>query len=131
GIRAIDDVDIDPAHRRQFPRLRKSPSLGRDPQGAGDRASPLLSDTVPEWTSPHGGRVQVSTKDRFGLGHQLKKIMQTFVTQQWKTPKVKRSSTPFTTKTRTRRRSNPPPHLLNPPQISQLPASCCARARRI
>ncbi|XP_029573939.1 protein mono-ADP-ribosyltransferase PARP8-like isoform X1 [Salmo trutta] len=27
---------------------------------------------------------QVSTKDRFGLGHQLKKIMQTFVTQQWK-----------------------------------------------
>ncbi|XP_036385812.1 protein mono-ADP-ribosyltransferase PARP8-like [Megalops cyprinoides] len=27
---------------------------------------------------------QVSTKERFGLGHQLKKIMQTFVTQQWK-----------------------------------------------
>ncbi|XP_055743841.1 protein mono-ADP-ribosyltransferase PARP8-like isoform X1 [Salvelinus fontinalis] len=27
---------------------------------------------------------QVSTKDRFGLGHQMKKIMQTFVTQQWK-----------------------------------------------
>uniref|UniRef100_A0AAZ3QUL5 Poly [ADP-ribose] polymerase n=1 Tax=Oncorhynchus tshawytscha TaxID=74940 RepID=A0AAZ3QUL5_ONCTS len=27
---------------------------------------------------------QASTKDRFGLGHQLKKIMQTFVTQQWK-----------------------------------------------
>ncbi|KAJ8405548.1 hypothetical protein AAFF_G00315280 [Aldrovandia affinis] len=27
---------------------------------------------------------QVSTKDRFGLGHQLKKIMQMFVTQQWK-----------------------------------------------
>ncbi|KAJ8396601.1 hypothetical protein AAFF_G00016670 [Aldrovandia affinis] len=27
---------------------------------------------------------QVSTKESFGLGHQLKKIMQTFVTQQWK-----------------------------------------------
>uniref|UniRef100_H3A343 Poly [ADP-ribose] polymerase n=1 Tax=Latimeria chalumnae TaxID=7897 RepID=H3A343_LATCH len=27
---------------------------------------------------------QVSTKERFGLGHQLKKIMQTFVTHQWK-----------------------------------------------
>uniref|UniRef100_A0A4W3K8T7 Poly [ADP-ribose] polymerase n=1 Tax=Callorhinchus milii TaxID=7868 RepID=A0A4W3K8T7_CALMI len=27
---------------------------------------------------------QTSTKERFGLGHQLKKIMQTFVTQQWK-----------------------------------------------
>uniref|UniRef100_A0A4W5KYF5 Poly (ADP-ribose) polymerase family, member 8 n=1 Tax=Hucho hucho TaxID=62062 RepID=A0A4W5KYF5_9TELE len=27
---------------------------------------------------------QVSTKEGFGLGHQMKKIMQTFVTQQWK-----------------------------------------------
>ncbi|KAM6157164.1 protein mono-ADP-ribosyltransferase PARP8 isoform 2-T2 [Erethizon dorsatum] len=32
---------------------------------------------------------QISTKDRFGLGHQLKKIMQTFVTQQWKQSKEK------------------------------------------
>ncbi|XP_045427217.1 protein mono-ADP-ribosyltransferase PARP8 isoform X2 [Pipistrellus kuhlii] len=30
---------------------------------------------------------QISTKERFGLGHQLKKIMQTFVTQQWKQSK--------------------------------------------
>uniref|UniRef100_A0A8C3VQA5 Poly [ADP-ribose] polymerase n=1 Tax=Catagonus wagneri TaxID=51154 RepID=A0A8C3VQA5_9CETA len=32
---------------------------------------------------------QTSTKERFGLGHQLKKIMQTFVTQQWKQSKEK------------------------------------------
>ncbi|XP_030744828.2 protein mono-ADP-ribosyltransferase PARP8 [Echinops telfairi] len=32
---------------------------------------------------------QISTKERFGLGHQLKKIMQTFVTQQWKQSKDK------------------------------------------
>lgn len=32
---------------------------------------------------------QISTKERFGLGHQLKKIMQTFVTQQWKQSKEK------------------------------------------
>nr|KAF6355689.1 poly(ADP-ribose) polymerase family member 8 [Myotis myotis] len=34
---------------------------------------------------------QISTKERFGLGHQLKKIMQTFVTQQWKQSKDKPS----------------------------------------
>nr|XP_044994946.1 protein mono-ADP-ribosyltransferase PARP8 isoform X4 [Jaculus jaculus] len=34
---------------------------------------------------------QISTKERFGLGHQLKKIMQTFVTQQWKQSKEKSS----------------------------------------
>ncbi|XP_066233994.1 protein mono-ADP-ribosyltransferase PARP8 isoform X1 [Saccopteryx leptura] len=34
---------------------------------------------------------QISTKERFGLGHQLKKIMQTFVTQQWKQSKDKSS----------------------------------------
>ncbi|PIO38494.1 hypothetical protein AB205_0179940, partial [Aquarana catesbeiana] len=32
---------------------------------------------------------QISTKEKFGLGHQLKKIMQTFVTQQWKQSKEK------------------------------------------
>uniref|UniRef100_G3SU39 Poly [ADP-ribose] polymerase n=1 Tax=Loxodonta africana TaxID=9785 RepID=G3SU39_LOXAF len=32
---------------------------------------------------------QISTKERFGLGHQLKKIMQSFVTQQWKQSKEK------------------------------------------
>ncbi|KAG8131123.1 putative Poly [ADP-ribose] polymerase protein, partial [Naja naja] len=36
---------------------------------------------------------QISTKERFGLGHQLKKIMQTFVTQQWKNGKEKSNST--------------------------------------
>lgn len=34
---------------------------------------------------------QISTKEHFGLGHQLKKIMQTFVTQQWKQSKEKSS----------------------------------------
>ncbi|XP_007518969.1 protein mono-ADP-ribosyltransferase PARP8 isoform X2 [Erinaceus europaeus] len=34
---------------------------------------------------------QISTKERFGLGHQLKKIMQTFATQQWKLSKEKSS----------------------------------------
>ncbi|XP_006761865.2 PREDICTED: poly [ADP-ribose] polymerase 8 [Myotis davidii] len=34
---------------------------------------------------------QISTKERFGLGHQLRKIMQTFVTQQWKQSKDKPS----------------------------------------
>lgn len=34
---------------------------------------------------------QISTKERFGLGHQLKKIMQTFVTQQWKQSKERSS----------------------------------------
>ncbi|XP_018419957.1 PREDICTED: poly [ADP-ribose] polymerase 8 isoform X2 [Nanorana parkeri] len=32
---------------------------------------------------------QISTKEKFGLGHQLKKIMQTFVMQQWKQSKEK------------------------------------------
>ncbi|KAM6037357.1 protein mono-ADP-ribosyltransferase PARP8-like isoform 1-T1 [Chlamydotis macqueenii] len=36
---------------------------------------------------------QISTKERFGLGHQLKKIMQTFVTQQWKNSKEKSNCT--------------------------------------
>ncbi|XP_036164580.1 protein mono-ADP-ribosyltransferase PARP8 isoform X3 [Myotis myotis] len=35
--------------------------------------------------------LDISTKERFGLGHQLKKIMQTFVTQQWKQSKDKPS----------------------------------------
>ncbi|XP_043933620.1 protein mono-ADP-ribosyltransferase PARP8 [Protopterus annectens] len=35
-------------------------------------------------TVPTVDVLQTSTKERFGLGHQLKKIMQTFVTQQWK-----------------------------------------------
>ncbi|XP_040399197.1 protein mono-ADP-ribosyltransferase PARP8-like isoform X1 [Cygnus olor] len=36
---------------------------------------------------------QIATKERFGLGHQLKKIMQTFVTQQWKNSKEKSKCT--------------------------------------
>ncbi|XP_027524356.1 poly [ADP-ribose] polymerase 8-like isoform X1 [Corapipo altera] len=36
---------------------------------------------------------QISTKERFGLGHQIKKIMQTFVTQQWKNSKEKSNCT--------------------------------------
>ncbi|XP_010216380.1 PREDICTED: poly [ADP-ribose] polymerase 8-like, partial [Tinamus guttatus] len=36
---------------------------------------------------------QISTKERFGLGHQLKKIMQTFVTQQWKNSREKSNCT--------------------------------------
>uniref|UniRef100_A0AAY4BM86 Poly [ADP-ribose] polymerase n=1 Tax=Denticeps clupeoides TaxID=299321 RepID=A0AAY4BM86_9TELE len=41
---------------------------------------------------------QVSTKDRFGLGHQLKKIMQTFVTQQWKQQSKEKQGCPHSKK---------------------------------
>ncbi|KAG2466546.1 PARP8 polymerase, partial [Polypterus senegalus] len=41
---------------------------------------------------------QVSTKDRFGLGHQLKKIMQTFVTQQWKNQSKEKLVCPYSKK---------------------------------
>ncbi|XP_041102974.1 protein mono-ADP-ribosyltransferase PARP8-like isoform X1 [Polyodon spathula] len=41
---------------------------------------------------------QVSTKERFGLGHQLKKIMQTFVTQQWKHQSKEKCNCPHSKK---------------------------------
>uniref|UniRef100_A0A667Y4W6 Poly [ADP-ribose] polymerase n=1 Tax=Myripristis murdjan TaxID=586833 RepID=A0A667Y4W6_9TELE len=81
---AIDDVDIDLHIDVSF--------LDEEIAQAWDviRREPVIVRLHCSLTQYLNGTVptvdvfQVSTKDRFGLGHQLKKIMQTFVTQQWK-----------------------------------------------
>ncbi|KAG5841155.1 protein mono-ADP-ribosyltransferase PARP8 isoform X1 [Anguilla anguilla] len=86
---AIDDVDIDLHIDVSF--------LDEEIAHAWDviRREPVIIRLHCSLTQYLNGPVptvdvfQVSTKDRFGLGHQLKKIMQTFVTQQWKQSKEK------------------------------------------
>ncbi|XP_023679063.1 protein mono-ADP-ribosyltransferase PARP8 [Paramormyrops kingsleyae] len=81
---AIDDVDIDLHIDVSF--------LDEEIAVAWDviRTEPVIVRLHCSLTQYLNGPVptvdvfQVSTKNRFGLGHQLKKIMQTFVTQQWK-----------------------------------------------
>ncbi|KAJ8005585.1 hypothetical protein DPEC_G00119470 [Dallia pectoralis] len=81
---AIDDVDIDLHIDVSF--LDEEIALAWDVV----RREPVVVRLHCSLTQYLNGPVptvdvfQVSTKDRFGLGHQLKKIMQTFVTQQWK-----------------------------------------------
>ncbi|XP_066568149.1 protein mono-ADP-ribosyltransferase PARP8 isoform X2 [Amia ocellicauda] len=81
---AIDDVDIDLHIDVSF--LDEEIALAWDVI----RKEPVIVRLHCSLTQYLNGPVptvdvfQVSTKDRFGLGHQLKKIMQTFVTQQWK-----------------------------------------------
>ncbi|KAF4074331.1 hypothetical protein AMELA_G00238270 [Ameiurus melas] len=81
---AIDDVDIDLHVDVSF--LDEEIALAWDVI----RTEPVIVRLHCSLTQYLNGPVptvdvfQVSTKDRFGLGHQLKKIMQTFVTQQWK-----------------------------------------------
>ncbi|XP_071393565.1 protein mono-ADP-ribosyltransferase PARP8 isoform X2 [Centroberyx affinis] len=81
---AIDDVDIDLHIDVSF--LDEEIALAWDVI----RREPVIVRLHCSLTQYLNGTVptvdvfQVSTKDRFGLGHQLKKIMQTFVTQQWK-----------------------------------------------
>ncbi|XP_048451816.1 protein mono-ADP-ribosyltransferase PARP8-like [Rhincodon typus] len=81
---AIDDVDIDLHIDVSF--------LDEEIAVAWDviRTEPVIVRLHCSLTQYLNGPVptvdvfQTSTKDRFGLGHQLKKIMQTFVTHQWK-----------------------------------------------
>uniref|UniRef100_W5MII9 Poly [ADP-ribose] polymerase n=1 Tax=Lepisosteus oculatus TaxID=7918 RepID=W5MII9_LEPOC len=81
---AIDDVDIDLHIDVSF--LDEEIALAWDVI----RKEPVIVRLHCSLTQYLNGPVptvdvfQVSTKERFGLGHQLKKIMQTFVTQQWK-----------------------------------------------
>uniref|UniRef100_A0A8C7MR30 Poly [ADP-ribose] polymerase n=2 Tax=Oncorhynchus kisutch TaxID=8019 RepID=A0A8C7MR30_ONCKI len=81
---AIDDVDIDLHIDVSF--LDEEIALAWDVI----RREPVIVRLHCSLTQYLNGPVptvdvfQVSTKDRFGLGHQMKKIMQTFVTQQWK-----------------------------------------------
>ncbi|XP_066470337.1 protein mono-ADP-ribosyltransferase PARP8 isoform X2 [Tiliqua scincoides] len=90
---AIDDVDIDLHIDVSF--------LDEEIAVAWDviRTEPIIVRLHCSLTQYLNGPVptvdvfQISTKERFGLGHQLKKIMQTFVTQQWKNGKEKSTST--------------------------------------
>uniref|UniRef100_A0A8C7STX5 Poly [ADP-ribose] polymerase n=1 Tax=Oncorhynchus mykiss TaxID=8022 RepID=A0A8C7STX5_ONCMY len=81
---AIDDVDIDLHIDVSF--LDEEIALAWDVI----RREPVIVRLHCSLTQYLNGPVptvdvfQVSTKDRFGLGHQMKKIMQTFVTLQWK-----------------------------------------------
>uniref|UniRef100_A0A8C2DZT9 Poly [ADP-ribose] polymerase n=1 Tax=Cyprinus carpio TaxID=7962 RepID=A0A8C2DZT9_CYPCA len=81
---AIDDVDIDLHIDVSF--LDEEIALAWDVI----RSEPVIVRLHCSLTQYLNGPVptvdvfQVSSKDRFGLGHQLKKVMQTFVTQQWK-----------------------------------------------
>ncbi|XP_045068196.1 protein mono-ADP-ribosyltransferase PARP8 [Coregonus clupeaformis] len=81
---AIDDVDIDLHIDVSF--LDEEIALAWDVI----RREPVIVRLHCSLTQYLNGPVptvdvfQTSTKDRFGLGHQMKKIMQTFVTQQWK-----------------------------------------------
>ncbi|GAB1292162.1 Protein mono-ADP-ribosyltransferase PARP8 [Apodemus speciosus] len=86
---AIDDVDIDLHIDVSF--------LDEEIAVAWEviRAEPIIVRLHCSLTQYLNGPVptvdvfQISTKERFGLGHQLKKIMQTFVSQQWKQSKEK------------------------------------------
>ncbi|XP_056680907.1 protein mono-ADP-ribosyltransferase PARP8 isoform X3 [Monodelphis domestica] len=86
---AIDDVDIDLHIDVSF--------LDEEIAVAWDviRTEPIIVRLHCSLTQYLNGPVptvdvfQISTKERFGLGHQLKKIMQTYVTQQWKQSKEK------------------------------------------
>ncbi|XP_030323102.1 protein mono-ADP-ribosyltransferase PARP8 isoform X2 [Calypte anna] len=90
---AIDDVDIDLHIDVSF--------LDEEIAVAWDviRTEPIIVRLHCSLTQYLNGPVptvdvfQISTKERFGLGHQLKKIMQTFVTQQWKNCKEKSNCT--------------------------------------
>uniref|UniRef100_A0A493T5R4 Poly [ADP-ribose] polymerase n=1 Tax=Anas platyrhynchos platyrhynchos TaxID=8840 RepID=A0A493T5R4_ANAPP len=90
---AIDDVDIDLHIDVSF--------LDEEIAVAWDviRTEPIVVRLHCSLTQYLNGPVptvdvfQISTKERFGLGHQLKKIMQTFVTQQWKNSKEKSNCT--------------------------------------
>ncbi|XP_077203202.1 protein mono-ADP-ribosyltransferase PARP8 isoform X2 [Paroedura picta] len=90
---AIDDVDIDLHIDVSF--------LDEEIAVAWDviRTEPIIVRLHCSLTQYLNGPVptvdvfQISTKERFGLGHQLKKIMQTFVTRQWKNGKEKLTST--------------------------------------
>ncbi|XP_040511981.1 protein mono-ADP-ribosyltransferase PARP8 isoform X2 [Gallus gallus] len=90
---AIDDVDIDLHIDVSF--------LDEEIAVAWDviRTEPIVVRLHCSLTQYLSGPVptvdvfQISTKERFGLGHQLKKIMQTFVTQQWKNSKEKSNCT--------------------------------------
>ncbi|GCB70259.1 hypothetical protein scyTo_0005638 [Scyliorhinus torazame] len=81
---AIDDVDIDLHIDVSF--LDEEIAIAWDVI----RTEPVIVRLHCSLTQYLNGPVptvdvfQTSTKDRFGLGHQLKKIMQTFVTHQWK-----------------------------------------------
>uniref|UniRef100_A0A6Q2WVF8 Poly [ADP-ribose] polymerase n=1 Tax=Esox lucius TaxID=8010 RepID=A0A6Q2WVF8_ESOLU len=93
---AIDDVDIDLHIDVSF--LDEEIALAWDVI----RREPVIVRLHCSLTQYLNGPVptvdvfQVSTKDRFGLGHQLKKIMQTFVTQQWKHQSKEKLNCPHT-----------------------------------
>lgn len=86
---AIDDVDIDLHVDVSF--LDEEIAIAWDVI----RTEPVIVRLHCSLTQYLNGPVptvdvfQISTKERFGLGHQLKKIMQTYVTQQWKQSKEK------------------------------------------
>uniref|UniRef100_A0A8C5BMC6 Poly [ADP-ribose] polymerase n=1 Tax=Gadus morhua TaxID=8049 RepID=A0A8C5BMC6_GADMO len=95
---AIDDVDIDLHIDVSF--LDEEIALAWDVV----RREPVIVRLHCSLTQYLNGTVptvdvfQVSTKDRFGLGHQLKKIMQTFVTQQWKNQTKEKLNCPHSKK---------------------------------
>ncbi|MBN3292709.1 PARP8 polymerase, partial [Polypterus senegalus] len=92
---AIDDVDIDLHIDVSFLDLPFADDLQPKFQAA------ITLDTlflVKHQQVPTVDVFQVSTKDRFGLGHQLKKIMQTFVTQQWKNQSKEKLVCPYSKK---------------------------------
>ncbi|XP_036383721.1 protein mono-ADP-ribosyltransferase PARP8 [Megalops cyprinoides] len=95
---AIDDVDIDLHIDVSF--LDEEIALAWDVI----RTEPVIVRLHCSLTQYLNGPVptvdvfQVSTKDRFGLGHQLKKIMQTFVTQQWKQQSKEKLNCPHSKK---------------------------------
>ncbi|KAG9355106.1 hypothetical protein JZ751_001819, partial [Albula glossodonta] len=95
---AIDDVDIDLHIDVSF--LDEEIALAWDVI----RREPVIIRLHCSLTQYLNGPVptvdvfQVSTKDRFGLGHQLKKIMQTFVTQQWKQQSKEKPTCPHSKK---------------------------------
>uniref|UniRef100_A0A8C4XJN2 PARP8 polymerase n=1 Tax=Falco tinnunculus TaxID=100819 RepID=A0A8C4XJN2_FALTI len=90
---AIDDVDIDLHIDVSF--LDEEIAVAWDVL----RTEPIIVRLHCSLTQYLNGPVptvdvfQISTKERFGLGHQLKKIIQTFVTQQWKKSKEKSNCT--------------------------------------
>ncbi|XP_018592330.1 protein mono-ADP-ribosyltransferase PARP8 [Scleropages formosus] len=104
---AIDDVDIDLHVDVSF--LDEEIALAWDVI----RREPVIVRLHCSLTQYLNGPVptvdvfQVSTKERFGLGHQLKKIMQTFVTQQWKNHSKDKLSCPHSKKQSDKKAKSP------------------------
>uniref|UniRef100_A0A8C2C5M4 Poly [ADP-ribose] polymerase n=1 Tax=Cyprinus carpio TaxID=7962 RepID=A0A8C2C5M4_CYPCA len=104
---AIDDVDIDLHIDVTF--LDEEIALAWDVI----RSEPVIVRLHCSLTQYLNGPVptvdvfQVSSKDRFGLGHQLKKVMQTFVTQQWKCQSKDKLISPHSKKQNERKVKSP------------------------